>query len=91
MATVKQYVLISIPHRRVARQFVTKNIYLGIIAARKKLVRRRKGYGVRFASNKVLLLTDHKKLVGTRLYGPVAKELEHEKITKLFVLARKLC
>jgi ribosomal protein L14 len=33
---VANYVLVSIPDRRITRPFITKNIYLGIIVTQKK-------------------------------------------------------
>jgi len=90
-ARIGDYVLIAIPDRRVQRPFINKNLYLGIIVTQKQKYTRKNGVYIRFCSNKVLLLTEQKKIVGTRIYGPVALEIKKTNLTRLLAVARKLC
>ena len=88
---VGNYVLVSIPERRVPRPFINKNIYLGIIVTQKQKYKRKNGIYVHFYFNKVLLLSEQKKIVGTRIYGPIAFEIKQTNLTRLLSIARKLC
>ena len=89
-ATIGNFIIVAIQHRRVKRRFITKNIYLAIIVAIKKNYKRLPGFFIRFASNKVVLLSEHGKVVGSRIYGPIANELKKFKITKMLNLAKSI-
>ena len=85
------YVLIAIQKRKLIRQFVTKNLYLAIIVTQNLKYRRKQGYYVLFQANKLLLLSEQKKFIGTRIYGPIALELETSNLTRVLALAKALC
>lgn len=85
------YVLIAIQKRRLARQFVTKNLYLAVIITQNLKYRRKNGYYIVFQDNKLLLLSEQKKFIGTRIYGPIALELETSNLTRVLALAKALC
>jgi large subunit ribosomal protein L14 len=85
------YILIAIQKRRLARQFVTKNLYLAILITQNLKYRRFQGYYIVFQQNKVLLLSEQKKFIGTRIYGPIALELETSNLTRVLALAKALC
>lgn len=85
------YVLIAIQKRRLARQFVTKNLYLAVMITQNLKYRRKNGYYIVFQENKLLLLSEQKKFIGTRIYGPIALELETSNLTRVLALAKALC
>lgn len=85
------YVLIAIQKRRLTRQFVTKNLYLAVIVTQNFKYRRLNGYYIVFNQNKLLLLSEQKKFIGTRIYGPICLELETSNLTRVLALAKALC
>ncbi len=52
-----------------------------------KEVRREDGSYVRFDRNAAVLIDDQKEPVGTRIFGPVARELREKKFMKIISLA----
>ena len=49
--------------------------------------RRRDGSYIRFDQNAAVLITDTREPVGTRVFGPVARELREKKFMKIVSLA----
>jgi len=50
-------------------------------------IRRRDGSTVRFSSNAIVLIDNQKNPRGTRIFGPVARELRDADFTKIISLA----
>lgn len=87
-ATLSDFIVVAIQQRRLKRRFITKNIYLALIVALNRNILRKNGVFIKFLSNKVILLSEQGKVVGTRLYGPIALEIKKLKITKILTLAK---
>ncbi|MEN0016341.1 MAG: 50S ribosomal protein L14 [Bacteroidota bacterium] len=58
-----------------------------VVVRTKKEVRRKDGSYVRFDDNAAVLLHDSGELRGTRIFGPVARELREKKFMKVVSLA----
>ncbi len=50
-------------------------------------IRREDGSYIRFDNNSVVILGQNKELLGTRIFGPVARELRNKNFTKICSLA----
>ena len=59
----------------------------GVIVRTKKEIRRADGSYIRFDDNAVVLLNDGGELRGTRIFGPVARELREKQYMKIVSLA----
>jgi ribosomal protein L14 len=90
-ARVTDYILIAIQKRRLLRKFINNFIYLALLITQKKNFFRLNGYYIKFYYNKILLLTEAKKLVGTRVLGTACKELIYFNNFKIMSLVKKLC
>ena len=53
----------------------------------KKEIRRIDGSYIRFDENAAVIINDAKEPVGTRIFGPVARELRDKKFMKIISLA----
>lgn len=53
-----------------------KKKYYGLIISVKSFTKRLDGSYIKFFKNKILLLSDQLKFLGTRVYGPVPKEIK---------------
>lgn len=62
-------------------------IFDAVIVRTKKGVRRSDGSLVKFDNNAVVLLNSQGQLLGSRIFGPVARELRCEKYMKIISLA----
>ena len=80
---VKVSVKEAIPRGRVKKG----EVYSAVIVRTRKGVRRRDGSLVRFDTNAAVLLDNQLQLIGTRIFGPVTRELRTEKFMKIISLA----
>ena len=62
-------------------------IFFALVVRTKDGVRRSDGSLVRFDSNAVVLLNNQLQPMGTRVFGPVTRELRGEKFMKIISLA----
>jgi large subunit ribosomal protein L14 len=73
----------AIPAGNIKKGTVSK----AVIVRTKKEVRRPDGSYIRFDDNAVVLLTATEELRGTRIFGPVARELRDKQYMKIVSLA----
>ena len=62
-------------------------MYNAVVVRTRKGVRRPDGSLIRFDSNAAVLLTNQLQPVGTRIFGPVTRELRSERFMKIVSLA----
>jgi large subunit ribosomal protein L14 len=58
-----------------------------VVVRTRKETRRRDGTYIRFDTNAAVLINDAGEPVGTRVFGPVARELREKKFLKIVSLA----
>ncbi len=62
-------------------------VHNAVIVRAKKEVRRANGTYVKFDNNAAVIVDANKELVGTRIFGPVGRELRWKKYMKIVSLA----
>jgi large subunit ribosomal protein L14 len=62
-------------------------LYNAVVVRTKKGVRRPDGSLIRFDSNAAVLLNNQLQPIGTRIFGPVTRELRGERFMKIISLA----
>jgi len=62
-------------------------VYNAVVVRTRKGVRRPDGSVIRFDSNAAVLLNNQLQPIGTRIFGPVTRELRSEKFMKIISLA----
>lgn len=67
-----------------------KLVVRGVVVRTKSPVRRADGSTVRFDNNAVVLITPEKEPRGTRIFGPVARELRSKGFMKIVSLAAEV-
>lgn len=80
---IKVAVKSAIPNGKVKKG----EVCFAVVVRTKKGVRRPDGSSIRFDSNSVVLLNSQKQPVGTRIFGPVARELRGEQFMRIISLA----
>ena len=83
---IKVTVKDAIPRGRVKKGDVS----FAVVVRTKKGVRRQDGSAIRFDSNAVVLLNANQQPVGTRIFGPVTRELRTEQFMKIVSLASEV-
>jgi large subunit ribosomal protein L14 len=73
----------AIPNGNVSKGSVSK----AVVVRTKKEVRRKDGSYIRFDENACVLLNAQGEMRGTRVFGPVARELRDKNFTKIVSLA----
>ena len=86
-ASVGDIIVVSIkeavPRAKVKKGDVKK----AVIVRTKKEIRRPDGSCIRFDENSAVLINEAKEPIGTRIFGPVARELRAKKFMKIISLA----
>ncbi|MGI9212231.1 MAG: 50S ribosomal protein L14 [Methylococcaceae bacterium] len=80
---IKVSVKDAIPRGRVKKG----EVYNAVVVRTRKGVRRGDGSVVRFDGNAAVLLNNQHQPIGTRIFGPVTRELRSEKFMKIISLA----
>ncbi|MDH5648373.1 MAG: 50S ribosomal protein L14 [Gammaproteobacteria bacterium] len=73
----------AIPRGRVKKG----DVYNAVIVRTRKGVRRNDGSVIRFDTNSAVLLNNQLQPIGTRIFGPVTRELRTENFMKIISLA----
>jgi large subunit ribosomal protein L14 len=73
----------AIPNAKVKKGDVLK----AVVVRTKKEIRRPDGSHIRFDDNSAVLITGAKEPIGTRIFGPVARELRAKRFMKIISLA----
>ncbi len=73
----------AIPEGKVKKGEVKK----GVIVRTRKEIRRPDGSYIRFDENSIVLIDPNGEPIGTRIFGPVARELRARKFMKIISLA----
>jgi len=73
----------SVPSGNVKKGTVSK----AVVVRTKKEIRRKDGSYIRFEDNAVVLLNNQDEPRGTRIFGPVARELREKNFMKIVSLA----
>ena len=63
------------------------DVYNAVVVRTKKGVRRPDGSLIRFDTNAAVLLNNQHQPIGTRIFGPVTRELRSERFMKIVSLA----
>lgn len=78
-AHLGSFVRVSIKKSKSNIKINKKGVYFALIISKKKRTTRLDGTIVVFDSNRALLFDDKKKFLGTRIYGPITKEIKNSK------------
>lgn len=63
------------------------DVHNAVVVRTKKAIRRSDGSAIRFDGNAAVLLNANLQPIGTRIFGPVTRELRSEKFMKIISLA----
>ena len=66
------------------------DVYFAVVVRTRHGVRRKDGSKIAFDRNAVVLLSNQLQPIGTRIFGPVTRELRTEKFMKIISLAAEV-
>ncbi len=86
-ADVGDVIVVNIKESSVDASVKKGSVVKAVVVRTKAPIRRRDGSYLRFDSNAIVLLDNNGNPSGTRIFGPVARELRNKKFMKIVSLA----
>ncbi|MEP7168304.1 MAG: 50S ribosomal protein L14 [Bacteroidota bacterium] len=86
-ATIGDKIVVTVKNALPAGNIKKGTVSKAVVVRVSKEVRRNDGSYIRFDDNAVVLLTAQDELRGTRIFGPVARELREKQFMKIISLA----
>ena len=86
-ASVGDIIVVSVKEALANAKVKKGDVKKGVVVRTKKEIRRRDGTYIRFDENSVVLIDNNKEPIGTRIFGPVARELRMKNFMKIVSLA----
>ena len=86
-ASIGDQVVVTVKEATPAGNVKKGQVSRAVVVRTKKEVRRNDGSYIRFDNNAVVLLNNTGEMGGTRIFGPVARELREKQFMKIVSLA----
>lgn len=86
-ASIGDKVVVTVKHAMPSGNVKKGTVSKAVIVRTKKEIRRNDGSYIRFDDNAVVLLSGTDEIRGTRIFGPVARELREKQFMKIISLA----
>lgn len=86
-ASIGDIIVVSVKEAAPRAKVKKGDVKKAVIVRTKKEIKRPDGSYIRFDENSAVLISDAKEPIGTRIFGPVARELRGKKFMKIISLA----
>lgn len=86
-ASLGDVIVVSVREAMPASKVKKGDVHRAVVVRTKKEVRRNDGSYIKFDNNSAVLINQQREPVGTRIFGPVARELRARNFMKIISLA----
>ena len=86
-ASIGDKIVVTVKHAIASGNIKKGTVAKAVVVRTKKEIRRNDGSYIRFDDNAVVLLNNAGEMSGTRIFGPVARELREKQYMKIVSLA----
>ena len=86
-ASVGDVIVVSIKEAAPRGKVKKGDVHRAVVIRTRKEIRRVDGSAIRFDSNAAVLINKQEEPIGTRIFGPVTRELRGKKFMKIISLA----
>ena len=86
-ASIGDQIVVTVKNALPAGNIKKGSVTRAVVVRTRKEVRRNDGSYIRFDDNAVVLLNQAGEMIGTRIFGPVARELREKQFMKIVSLA----
>jgi large subunit ribosomal protein L14 len=86
-ASVGDVVVVSVKEAIPNSKVKKGEVHKAVVVRTRRAVRRKDGSYIRFDDNSAVLINNQMEPIGTRIFGPVARELRAKKFMKIVSLA----
>jgi large subunit ribosomal protein L14 len=84
-----EYIVLSIKTLRLIRKVRAGEVHFGLVTRTKKKKKFKDGTVSNFNNNSIILLNKKKKILGTRIFGPISRNLRRKKFLRILLLCGK--
>ena len=89
-ATIGDVIVVSVQEAAPLGKIKKGEVKKGVIVRTRKEIQRPDGSRIRFDDNSIVLVDGNNDPIGTRIFGPVARELRARKFNKIISLASEV-
>jgi len=86
-ASIGDIIVVSVKEALPGARVKKKQLHKAVIVRTRKEIGRSDGTYIRFDDNSVVLVDNNREPIGTRIFGPVARELRAKRFMKIISLA----
>jgi large subunit ribosomal protein L14 len=86
-ASIGDRIIVTVKNALPSGNIKKGTVAKAVVVRTKKEIRRNDGSYIRFDDNAVVLLNNAGEMIGTRIFGPVARELREKQFMKIISLA----
>ncbi len=86
-ASIGDTIVVSVKHAMPSGNMKKGAVAKAVVVRTKKEIRRKDGSYIRFSDNAAVLLNSNEEPRGTRIFGPVGRELREKQFMKIVSLA----
>lgn len=86
-ASVGDHIIVTVKNALPSGNIKKGTVSKAVVVRTSKEIRRQDGSYIRFDDNAVVLLNNAGEMIGTRIFGPVARELREKQFMKIVSLA----
>jgi large subunit ribosomal protein L14 len=86
-ASVGDHIIVTVKNALPSGNIKKGTVSKAVVVRTSKEIRRNDGSYIRFDDNAVVLLNQAGEMIGTRIFGPVARELREKQFMKIVSLA----
>ena len=84
-------IIIGVVKKTMPNGLIKKSsIVRALIIRTKKVIKRSNGINIKFSDNAAIIIDLENNPKGTRIFGPIAKEIRQKKFTKIISLAKDI-
>lgn len=89
-ARIGDVIVVSIKEASPKGVVKKKSVQRGVVVRQRKELQRKDGSSIRFDENAIVIIDKDKQPKGTRIFGPVARELRDRGYQKIISLAKEV-
>lgn len=86
-ASIGDIIVVSVKEAMPRSKVKKGDVRKAVVVRTKKSIKRSDGSTIRFDDNSAVIINDQKEPIGTRIFGPVARELRGRNFMKIVSLA----
>lgn len=89
-ASVADLIVISVTKSISSKKLKEGNVLYAVIVRSKRNLKRKNGECLKFIENSVVLLDKQREIMGTRIFGPIPREIRESNYSNIVTMAQEV-